>query len=196
MLLADQTFLTVFEYERPDAVVKLPDSWDNHLAHSLWKYKKILTQQRPEIGYIHFNGGHQSKNAWFRDEYGNSTFWVGNRHKYVHDTYGLVDYYIPMPWTWARYFSASMIPKDEIGYNLTLEFVVNDNVTVLDDSYFGMDEWDQNNTSNAYASAINATLKRKRLSARTNSSVVSVVRKYKMVEGPGEAESTISQKQS
>ena len=123
LALADQSFLAAFEYEQPEYVSILPDAWDNHLANGLYRYKKKLLQERPEIGYIHFNGGGTSKSSWFFDEYGNFTFWVSAPHVYIRDTFGLVDYYIRMPWPWAQYFSAAKIPKGQIGYNMTLEYI-------------------------------------------------------------------------
>ena len=122
---ADQSWLATFELERPNKVSKLPDMWDNHVGNGLWKYKTNLLQVRPQIGYIHFNGGNPGKPSWFLEKDGNYTSWVSSfqQDKEVRQTFGMVDYYIRLPWSWAKHFSSSKIPYGHARYNLTFESV-------------------------------------------------------------------------
>lgn len=125
----DQFFLRTFQLAQPDKVGWLPDRWDNNLADGMWKWRKNLVEQRPQIGYIHFNGGGKSQEAWFLKNDTDPTIlydneWVTDRD--TANTFGIVDYYIRLPWKWARYFAEAKIPKwsngtlIEIHYNRSL----------------------------------------------------------------------------
>jgi hypothetical protein len=131
-IMADQFFLRTFELAQPDKVGWLPDHWDNTMASTLWRWKKNLVAKRPQIGYIHFNGGghHTSQDAsWFLENTTDPTVLLDNTLLTSRDTgssFGIAGYYIRLPWKWARYFAEAKIPKwsngslIEIHYNRSL----------------------------------------------------------------------------
>ena len=149
---ADQSFLQVYQYERSEQVQTLPNAWDNSIAAGLYKSRSTLVQDRPEIGYLHFNGGGQSKQAWFLSSSSSSSSSSNNNknnngtdtsssnkipQKYysswmtdpiLHETFGLVDYYIRISWEWAKYFTISKIPNHHNDhhprYNLTVHQII------------------------------------------------------------------------
>jgi len=92
--------------------------------------KRKLLEARPRNGIIHFNGIRPNHISWFdkgtfsycNDECQNTTV----RQELFRQTWGLADYYIYVPWKWARFFAESMIPFNEKGHELVVREITPD----------------------------------------------------------------------
>lgn len=126
--IADQLFLRAVEMAQSEMVGTLPTHWDNTMTDRLWRWKTVLLKKRPQIGYIHFNGGGYTKNAWFRgdDEPANYTAYrmtIDNQYlegEAMKSSFGVADYYIRLDWSWVHYFVASRIPRQNPRYRVVI----------------------------------------------------------------------------
>lgn len=107
----DQLILRATNHTHPELVGVLPREWDitaNNGFHG--KYNKKYTTATEEdilgelsyVGMLHFNGGGTSDEAYFKEHP-----LVKNR-KHEH-SFGLIQYYANMPWSWARFMVESNI---------------------------------------------------------------------------------------
>lgn len=93
-LYTDQQLLNAIHDMYPDRFRWLPSAWDVHLANDLWRHRDALPENKPAVGYLHFNGGGKSKEAYFvRDD-----TWA-----YRTRGWNLASYYIGLPWSWLFY---------------------------------------------------------------------------------------------
>ena len=106
----DQFLFIAVNNSMPEQVSILPDEWDISIANGIWRMHKDIVEKRPNIGMIHFNGGSASTNAFF-DEH---SFYL----KY-NETFGLVKYYVKLPWPWAKFIVESNIESGE-GYLINI----------------------------------------------------------------------------
>ena len=83
----------------------IPKEWDVPLAHKLWG-NHALKKQRPDgIGNLHFSGS-PSPN-W--SVYESHSIMTNPKHK---KGWGLANYYLNLPWNYARYILTSMIKHE------------------------------------------------------------------------------------
>eukprot|EP00978_Attheya_sp_CCMP212_P043664 scaffold288864_cov48-Attheya_sp.AAC.1 len=107
----DQFILRAINLTYPEKVGFIPREWDISYADGGWRKKKVFLKKHPEIGMIHFNGGGRKMEAFFHDH----PFLFEDVFK---NTTGLANYYVNMPWTWAKYFAKNQIDTGEEGYAL------------------------------------------------------------------------------
>jgi len=103
----DQDILEKVHDAFPHIVGSLPQEWTISLANGAWKYAKNIVTERPKVGMLHLNGGKGNTNAYF-DTAGMWTTFP--------NTWGLIYYYVSLPWTWARFMGESKI--EEKGFPL------------------------------------------------------------------------------
>jgi hypothetical protein len=110
----DQLIFMAFNRTLPEEVVLLPDEWNVEMT-SLWRANDILDQRRNGVGMFHFNGGGASKVSYFQHEQRII------KPKYP-GTWDMVEYYIKLPWPWAKYMVECMIDEEggDEGYALTI----------------------------------------------------------------------------
>ncbi|KAL3779953.1 hypothetical protein HJC23_008207, partial [Cyclotella cryptica] len=96
----DQLIFIAVNETHPNEVNRLPDGYD--LTHSLkwhssnYPYHEVY----PEAFMLHHNAN------------GNSPLPYWNSSRIIqqhHDSWGLMEYYIHLPWTWARFFARSQL---------------------------------------------------------------------------------------
>ena len=80
---------------------RLTPEWDISLASGAWRFQKKLPQTYPELGMMHYNGGAWSKEAYWD----NSVYFNDENFK---GSFGITNYYIHLPWTWARSYAKSL----------------------------------------------------------------------------------------
>jgi len=118
----DQLVFRSIKMEYPDLVGVLPEEWDMNIADGLWMFKRAVVEKRPKVGMLHFNGGGSSKESFF----------VAHdflKDKALKGTFGLVNYYVRLPWTWARFMAYSNVPENQAGFPLFVNHRSGANVT-------------------------------------------------------------------
>jgi len=111
----DQLVLKAILDRFPSMVGRLPNEWDMNVANAFPVIRlNNVVQKRPELGVMHFNGGSNSKKAYFLE------------HRFLLDhsadhTWGLAKYYVQMPWHWARFVALSRIRTGHAGYAVKVE---------------------------------------------------------------------------
>jgi lipopolysaccharide biosynthesis glycosyltransferase len=104
----------------PDVIGGLPPAWDTHTGHGWFQIPhKLLEKGRHEVGMLHFTGVKARSYYLDRLEYfcrrardcKKDTIGFGK-------TWGLADYYIRLPWEWARYFGKSLVRDGKEGHSL------------------------------------------------------------------------------
>jgi hypothetical protein len=79
-------------------------------------YNGFLTGKRPDgVGMMHFNGGGSSKNNAFENN--SSSYLNDPKH---HAGWGNANYYIRLPWPYAKFITESM--KEGDGYPLVIHY--------------------------------------------------------------------------
>jgi len=126
----DQALLAEVHNLFPNVSGTLPKEWDTHMGHG-WRPAPhtILTKQE-RVGMAHFTGKPPEGKS-FLDGVGVIKYChrvkcgdaKESRDQYM-KTWGLVDYYIRVPWHYVRYFCDSQIPIGGVGYPLKIELVV------------------------------------------------------------------------
>ena len=109
----DQLLFKAVNITHPERVHVLPDGWDMTVTEKWFKKFQPYDEKIPNVGMLHFNGGGNSKEAYFDDNK------FMRRHT---ETWGNAKYYATLPWTWARYRAYSLVPSHSPGYliNITL----------------------------------------------------------------------------
>jgi hypothetical protein len=107
----DQLIFKALNRSHPEIVSMLPKEWDVPLTEGLWK--GVLKDHRPDgVGHIHLNGGgSDNKNAFLT-----SVFVTDKKHK---SGWGLANYYIHMPWPYAKFIVESS-KGDSVGHQLVI----------------------------------------------------------------------------
>lgn len=110
----DQLIFRAINITHPERVSVLPPEWDISIADEVWRFRKTIVQNRPQVGMIHFNGGGSSKEAFFET------------HSFLTDetlrwTFGMANYFIRLPWSWAR-FTVESITSEGQGYPLLVKY--------------------------------------------------------------------------
>lgn len=111
----DQFILQAVEKTFPHVVgPTLPDVYDISAQDGPWKYGKphLLLEHRPHgAGMLHFNGGGESKEAYY------------NQHRYVQQpVWDLAKFYVSLPWKWAQFMVQSQISKGQ-GYPVSVRYL-------------------------------------------------------------------------
>jgi hypothetical protein len=109
----DQFLLQVVHRTFPEVVGKLSPEWDISAQDGPWKYGKphLLLPHRPKAGMLHFNGGGESKDAYFKT----------NKYYSKDRLWGLAKYYVELPWTWAQFVVESQV-KEGQGYPVVVDY--------------------------------------------------------------------------
>jgi hypothetical protein len=94
----DQSMMKVVQQYFPEDVGPLPDAWDLSVANELWKVTNQIVEKRPRAGMLHFNGGGSSKGSYFEEQKTTLLARVG---------YRTANYYVELPWSWARFAGES-----------------------------------------------------------------------------------------
>lgn len=103
---SDQTLLVAIQKRYPTKFSFLSPAWDVHLANGAWRFKDALAENKPEVGFLHFNGGGDSKDAFFEQD----DTWA-----YRTRGWKLASYYIELPWSWLFYMGK--VNAEETGGN-------------------------------------------------------------------------------
>jgi hypothetical protein len=112
----DQLIFRAINRSHPEIVSMLPKEWDVSLAGGLWK--GVLTESRPDgVGHMHFNGGGPSKANVFLTI---KEFLTVEKHR---SGWGLANYYIRMPWPYAKFIVESSKYGDSVGHQLLIRNV-------------------------------------------------------------------------
>jgi hypothetical protein len=114
----DQLILRAVNMTFPDKVgILSSEIWDGHIADSLWRFPFKVSEHRPRLGMLHFNGGGADMGAYFE------------RHNFLtqetpdtQKTFGLVKEQVYLPWSWTQFRLESMIRPGDRGYALTLNY--------------------------------------------------------------------------
>lgn len=115
MRLHDQMVLMAVEEVCPNLAGRLSEEWDISIADGIWRLRKTIVQARPKVAMMHFNGGSSSKEAYFVKH-----SFIKDEDPTVQATFGLANFYVRMPWTWARYVAASQT-RDGRGYTVEIQ---------------------------------------------------------------------------
>ena len=126
----DQLVFQAVNRTRPDLVQLLPKEWDVSVT-SLWRGGLVadrdyfpfenMSPHRPDgVGMLHFNGGKSSKENVFTS--GGSFLDIQKRGRYG---WANANYYVRLPWAWARYLVESRRRRGEEGHRVGVEFITN-----------------------------------------------------------------------
>eukprot|EP00978_Attheya_sp_CCMP212_P049735 scaffold701566_cov67-Attheya_sp.AAC.1 len=122
----DQRLVAHFAKEFPDEVGTLPTQWDVHLGHG-WRPQpqSLLEKQKEGVGMLHFTGKKKG-NSYFDKGFEQYCERTPNCHvkmdmDAVSKSWGLVDYYVRLQWTWVVYFAKSSIRLGKEGYPFQIE---------------------------------------------------------------------------
>lgn len=119
----DQTIFMALQRFYPHLHRQLPLMWDVHAVGNVWARRgtmgKIAMYRPSGAGFLHFNGGAETKEAFFTYHY--------NYRKTKH--WGLAQRYVNMPWYWAQAYHASRLAPGESGYPVTFTIVPSTNST-------------------------------------------------------------------
>ncbi|KAL3789093.1 hypothetical protein HJC23_008555 [Cyclotella cryptica] len=108
--LDDQLLFISVNVTHPDEVNILPDGYDMTLSHR-WQGEHFPYHQvYPETFMLHHNGNPDDNAYWNRTE------WISTHR----DSWGLMEYYINLPWPWARFFAKSELLHGESGHLINI----------------------------------------------------------------------------
>jgi hypothetical protein len=111
----DQFVLTAVQREFPEVVGALREEWDISAQDGPWKRNPHeLLLHRPQAGMLHFNGGGESKQAYFESH---KFFLNGDPN----NLWGLAKYYVDLPWSWAQFMVESQATEGH-GYAVEVTF--------------------------------------------------------------------------
>jgi hypothetical protein len=105
----DQLIYISVNETHPDEVNVFPDGFDMTLSYR-WQgehfpYEKVY----PETFMLHHNGnGNNNTNPYWNS----GQTWI-SKHR---DSWGLMEYYINLPWSWARFFAKSQLRYGSSGH--------------------------------------------------------------------------------
>ena len=104
--LDDQLILKSVNVTHPSLVNVLPDGFDITLTHRWRKVNFPYDKVYPKTFMLHHNGNLKNSVYWNRTE------WT-SMHP---DSWGLMLYYVNLPWSWARYFAESEVRYGSSGH--------------------------------------------------------------------------------
>ncbi|CAB9507436.1 expressed unknown protein [Seminavis robusta] len=119
----DQSLLEKVTKANPEIMGPLPVTWDTHMGHGHRPVPHHVLKKRPDgVGFLHFNGNRPN---YFHDglqqycDRAKSCKDDPRAQQLFQQTWGLADYYVNMPWEWAKYTGGvSKIPPGETGHPL------------------------------------------------------------------------------
>jgi hypothetical protein len=97
----DQLIFKAINHTFPNVVGILPPEWDVTVS-SLWAGN--LADRRPRVGMLHLNGDSRGEkfSAFLRGV-------MTSKKETKRNTWGLADYYVRMPWQWAKFQAENAI---------------------------------------------------------------------------------------
>lgn len=98
----------------PNKVNVLDSGWDMTVTLRWAPQHQPFDKVYPNTGMLHFNGGSANKGPFFG---GNKT-WLDK----FPDTWGSANYYIRLPWTWARYQASNLHRPRTHGYEVKINY--------------------------------------------------------------------------
>ena len=113
---ADQLIFKSVNVTYPNEVNILSDGWDMSVTLRWQKRHLPYAEKYPNVGMLHFNGGLSSKEAYFTKT-GQDDWMVK-----FHDTWGIANYTVKLPWSWARYQSKSLIRSGMDGHLIQIHW--------------------------------------------------------------------------
>lgn len=115
-VVGDQFVLRAVNRVFPDRVGWLPPRWDVSAMNGPWKFKpkRLYPNRKEGVSMLHFNGGGESKEPYFKD----------HKHFQSSKHWGLAKYYVDLPWSWAQQTLKSRIRRENAGYPLELDYKV------------------------------------------------------------------------
>jgi len=127
----DQSLLTAVAKAFPNITGTLPKEWDTHMGHGWRPAPHEILQTQERVGMAHFTGKPPRGESYMDTDEGVLKYCSRSKHCGTSDTarqaymktWGLVDYYVRIPWHYVRYFGESQIPIGQRGYPLTVEIV-------------------------------------------------------------------------
>jgi len=127
----DQSLLGQVHDAFPNATGTLPREWDVHMGHGWRGRPQSILWQQERVGMAHFTGDPPTGSSYL-DDNGVIKYClrVGQRcgddpegrEQYM-QTWGLVDYYIRLPWHYVRYFMESQVPIGAKGHSVLVQVV-------------------------------------------------------------------------
>jgi len=113
---ADQLIFKSVNVTYPNEVHILPEGWDMSVTLRWQKRHLPYAEKYPNVGMLHFNGGLSSKEAYFTKT-GQDDWMVK-----FHETWGIANYTVKLPWSWARYQSKSLIRSGMDGHLIQIQW--------------------------------------------------------------------------
>ena len=111
----DQLVVRVVKMTHPKVVSLLPPEWDIHTA-ALWRGS--LFDLRPKgVGFLHFNGGGGSNDNTFE-----SSLFLN--HAMEAKGWTMANYFIKIPWSWAKFHVENMAKTSDDGKPLVVEWKI------------------------------------------------------------------------
>ena len=114
----DQLILRAVNQTFPEVVAVLPDEWAISYANGAWKHKHDVMDFYQNVGMLHFNGQGSTKESYF------NTDLLQKRP----DTWGIVWYYVKLPWAWAKFMGECMSRYGD-GQRLVIQWLDMDSET-------------------------------------------------------------------
>ena len=100
--LGDQILFQIIADQYPKQVGRLEKEWDVTVS-DLWS--NVHQKRRNGVGMLHFNGsGSNATGSAFRSGI------ITSSREEKRTTWGLADYYVRIPWSWAKFQASSLIP--------------------------------------------------------------------------------------
>ena len=127
----DQNLLTDVAKAFPQVAGTLPKEWDTHLGHGWRPAPHTLLHKQKRVGMAHFTGKPPQGQSYMDSAEGVLKYCIRSKSCGNSETskaafmrtWGLVDYYIRIPWHYVHYFAESQLPIGEQGHPMTIEMV-------------------------------------------------------------------------
>ena len=115
----DQLILRAINLTFPEEVgVLSSDLWDGHIADSLWRFPFRVSENRPRLGMLHFNGGGADMGTYFEQHE-----FLKHENPDTQRTFGLVKEQVYLPWSRVRFRLESLVrPGDGSSFLLKLHY--------------------------------------------------------------------------
>ena len=103
----DQLLLRVYNVTYPQNVGRIPKEYDVPLAHNLWKANSLRKYRSDGVGNLHFSGSPNPKQSVYETH----EIFKNPKHQ---SGWGLANYYIHLPWSYAKFIASSLINKKNV----------------------------------------------------------------------------------
>jgi len=114
----DQLILRALNLTYPDQVGLLSsETWDGHSGDSLWRFPYKVSEHRPRLGMLHFNGGGSDMGAYFEHHQ-----FLTQNNRDTQRTFGLAKEQVYLPWSWAQFRMEALICPGENGFLVQLHY--------------------------------------------------------------------------